>query len=636
MTGAIGLPVLDDSAFRLRILATSDLHAHVYPWDYHADRPNDAVGLARTARLIDRFRVGATTILLDNGDFLLGCPIADRLPVLPDGPERVHPVIAAMNGLGYDAVTLGNHEFNHGLSYLRRVLADAAFPVISANTFLVDPAEAPGHLVPPFVLVERDLAAPDGRSARLRIGVIGFLPPQTMQWDSEVLAGRVETRDILATARDWVPRLRAAGADIVVALAHAGIGAADPKPGMEDAATALGALTGVDAIIAGHSHMVFPSPGFAEQPGVDPARGLLNGTPAVMPGAYGSHLGVIDLSLTHDRGGWRVTGAHCAVHPVFRPAGRGSPVAAATVDSCERVLAAAAADHAATLSAMRETLGHTWQRLTTHFALVSDTAAMRAVAAAQVHHIAPQMRGTPWEDLPLLAAAAPFKAGGRGGPDHFTDIPAGPVARRNLADLYPFPNRLRALQVTGAGLVEWLERAAAVFLQIRPGIANQPLIDHRFPGYNFDAIADLSYVIDPTAPARYDVSGELVDPQAHRIRDLRHLGRPVGQADRFVIVTSNFRIATWPRLSAAEGPRAVLGDATTGEGALVAWAQSGGALRIRTERNWRLHLPPGTSALLQTSPAADPADLAGSGLVAEPLGQDDRGFALMRLTADAG
>lgn len=267
----------------LRILATTDMHMHVLPYNYLTDRPCNRVGLARTASQIALRRAEApNSLLLDNGDFLQGSPLGDFVAGL-DGsaPRQPHPAIAAMNALRYDAATLGNHDFNFGLPFLRRALAQAEFPFVAANLHM-----RRGPELRPYVILTRDFLDRAGRPVSLRIGIAGFLPPQTAEWDRD-LAAHIACGDIVESARAILPRMRAEGAELVIALAHSGIGPARHSPRMEHAATALAALEGIDVVIAGHSHQVFPGPQIAPAPGIDPARGTLAGKPAVMAGCQG-------------------------------------------------------------------------------------------------------------------------------------------------------------------------------------------------------------------------------------------------------------------------------------------------------------------------------------------------------------
>lgn len=626
-------PEAGPDARHLRILATTDLHAHVHPYDYHTDQPSVRLGLARTASLMEGLRGAADVcLLLDNGDFLSGSPLGDSAAIALT--QRPHPVVAAMNLLGYDAATLGNHEFNHGLAFLRAALDRAAFPVVSANTLRIGDDGAGQTLLPPYVVLERPLPHPTDPARRLRVGVIGFLPPQTAIWDRHILAGLVDTTDIVGAARHWLPRLRGEGVDVVVALSHSGFGSAAHVPGQEDATTVLAAMEGIDAVVAGHAHQVFPSGTFDGWPGIDAPRGTVAGKPAVMPGAFGSHLGVIDLWLAPTATGWRVAGGRSEARPISGRAADGLPVA--LVQSCARVTAATRADHAETVARMRQVIGRTPVPLASDFAMVADVAAQRLIAAAQSHHVARALAARPEAALPLLAAAAPFKVGGRGGPEHFTRIPAGPLANRHIADLYAFPNEVRALRLRGAVLAEWLERSAAAYLRVTPGGTDQPLLDPAFPGYNFDTILGLDYRIDPSQPARYDARGRLVDPCARRVRDLCHAGQPLDPEAEFILATNNYRIATWDTLTGPDVAPVEIGRPAGVQAVLAAWFAQGHNLTADTGPVWRLWLPPGTSAALNTAPLADPADLAGCGLRGQILGRTPEGFARVRLSADPG
>ena len=211
----------------LRILSTTDLHCHVQPYDYYADKPTDTVGLARTASIIEAIRAEATnTLLVDNGDYLQGNPMGDYIAYERGmQPGDVHPVIAGMNTLGYEAGTLGNHEFNYGVEFLDLVNAGAAFPIVCANfasTLGASPRDDALHLEP-YVILSRTVTDGAGEPQAIKVGLIGFVPPQIMLWDRGHLEGRFQTRDIVEAARAWVPQMREAGADIVVALSHSGI-----------------------------------------------------------------------------------------------------------------------------------------------------------------------------------------------------------------------------------------------------------------------------------------------------------------------------------------------------------------------------------------------------------------------------
>src|SRR3984957_15198545 len=220
---AVGGPEL-----RLRLLETSDLHTFDAAYDYYRDAPDASVGLTRVATLIRAARAQAkNSMLFDNGDIIQGNPLADYVAVPGNFPgDGVHPTIRAMNTLGYDAATVGNHEFNYGLDFCSVALRGANFPFCVANVFNV----VGTHYLPPTVILERSFRAEDGSAVPLKIGVIGFVTPQIVEWDKAHLAGRVTTMDILDAAQRYVPALRAQ-VDFLVALSHSGISTAPRRGG---------------------------------------------------------------------------------------------------------------------------------------------------------------------------------------------------------------------------------------------------------------------------------------------------------------------------------------------------------------------------------------------------------------------
>jgi 2',3'-cyclic-nucleotide 2'-phosphodiesterase/3'-nucleotidase len=618
----------------LRIMETTDIHVHVYPYDYYGDRPVDTVGLARTAALIDGVRAeSANSILLDNGDFLQGNPMGDYMAYERGMSEGdIHPMIAAMNTLGFDASTLGNHEFNYGLPFLMNSVAGAAFPVVCANvaTGMGGVATEDTTLVAPYVMLDRTLTDGAGESHPIRIGVIGFVPPQIMTWDRRHLEGNVEVRDIVAAARAYVPQMREEGAEIVVALSHSGIGAADHTDMMENASVPLAAVDGIDVVLTGHHHRVFPGPDYADTPGVDAEAGTIMGKPGVMAGFWGSHMGLVDLLLERDGNTWRIASHDVEARPIFRREEDRSVTA--LVESDAEVLASVEAEHEATLAYVRAEVGQTDAPLHSYFALVADDPSVQIVSNAQTWYIAQMMVGTAHEGLPILSAAAPFKAGGRGGPDYYTDVPAGPIAIRNVADLYLYPNTVRAVRVTGAEVREWLERSAGMFNQVTPGQADQVLLNPDFPSYNFDVIDGVTYQIDLSQPSRYDNDGEVVAPEAHRIVNLMHDGAPIDEAQDFIVATNNYRAGGGGNFPGANPSTVIFEGPDTNRDVIVRYIVDQGTVSPSADANWTFAPMAGTTVLFDTGPAA--ADFIDSveGVEIEPAGEGPDGFARYRIT----
>ncbi len=617
----------------LRIMETTDLHVHVHPYDYYGDRPSDTVGLSRVATLVQNIRSEATnSILLDNGDFLQGNPMGDYIAYERGMKEGdMHPIITAMNTLGFDGSTLGNHEFNYGLDFLTKAIAGADFPVVSANvvkTAGATPRED-DTLVPPYVILDRELTDGAGVTHPIRIGLIGFVPPQIMTWDRRHLEGNVTARDILETARAYVPQIREQGADIVIALSHSGIGAAEAEDMMENASIPLAGIEGIDVILTGHSHLVFPSSTYDNLPGLDTAKGTIMGKPAVMAGFWGSHMGLIDLMLERDGDGWRVLNHQSEARPISKRNEDRSITA--LVEDYKPVLDVTMADHEETLAYVRRAVGKTAAPLHSYFALVADDPSVQIVSNAQTWYIEQMMQGTPHEGLPILSAAAPFKAGGRGGPEYYTDVPVGDVAIKNVADLYLYPNTVRAVRVTGAQVKDWLERSAGMFNQVEPGSTDAPLLNSNFPSYNFDVIDGVSYQIDLSQPSKFDRDGAVINPDANRIVNLTYDGAPIDPAAEFIIATNNYRAGGGGSFPGT-GDTIVFEGPDTNRDVIVRYIVEQGTIDPKADFNWRFAPMENTSVIFETGPAG--ANYAGSleGMTLEEAGTNADGFALFRMT----
>lgn len=624
-----------DNQAHLRLMETTDIHVNVLPYDYYADRPNDTMGLARTASIIDAIRAESTnSMLIDNGDFLQGNPMGDYIAYergMNDGD--IHPVIKAMNVLGYDVGTLGNHEFNYGLDFMFKVTGGANFPYVCANLTKGELASDPKNddlFFKPYMIVEKMITDGAGNKSPVKIGFIGFVPPQVMVWDEKNLSGKANTRDIVEAAAAWVPAMKEEGADIVVALSHSGIDGTGQAALMENASLYLAGVEGIDAVFTGHQHLVFPGPtDFQNIAGVDPVRGTLQGKPAAMGGFWGSHMGLIDLLLEKDGNSWKIIDFTSEARPIYHR--DDSRKVIADVESDAAVAAAVEADHEATLTYVRTPVGKTSAPLQSYFALVADDPSVQIVSQAQTWYTKDMLKDSEYKDFPVLSAAAPFKCGGRGGPDYYTEVPAGDVAIKNVADLYLYPNTARAVVINGAQVREWLEMSAGMFNQIAPGAQDAPLLNPDFPSYNFDVIDGVTYRIDLSQPPRYAKDGSLANPDSHRIVDLAFNGAPIDQEQQFVVATNNYRAGGGGNFPDIDSDVIVFVGPDTNRDVIVRYIVDQGTINPSADANWTFKPMPGTTATFETGPRATSyiADVKGAKI--EAAGNGENGFALYRI-----
>ncbi|MDQ2780404.1 MAG: bifunctional 2',3'-cyclic-nucleotide 2'-phosphodiesterase/3'-nucleotidase [Pseudomonadota bacterium] len=579
---------------KLRILETTDVHMNLLNYDYYQDKPTDEYGLAKTATLIKAARAESpNSLYFDNGDLLQGSPLGDYVAKTEHlQPGEVHPAYRVLNALGVDAGNLGNHDFNYGLPFLRQSMGGAHFPIVNSNVYIDDGDATPANdrnAFTPFVLLDRSFTDTAGAKHALKIGVIGFVPPQIMAWDRSNLLGKVKVRDIVETAQHFVPLMKAQGADLVVAIPHSGFERGEALRFAENTVARLAEVPGIDAILFGHSHGEFPGRFFADYPKLDLTRGTINGIPAVMPGRWGDHLGVIDLVLDDSSGDWKVTNSHAEIRAVRDPVTK-----KALVEADPQVARRVAREHEGTLAQMRATVARTRTPIQSYFAQVADDPSVQLVSMAQLAYARRAVQGTDYEKLPLLSAAAPFKSGGRQGWTYYTDIPTGPLALRNVADLYVYPNTIKVVEISGAQVREWLEMSAGQFNRIDPaGASEQDLINPAFQSFNFDSIEGVSYRIDVTQPARFDRSGKVVAADAHRIVDLRYEAQPIDPAARFLVVTNNYRASGGGNFPGLDGSSIVVDAPDENRVALVQYLTEKKEFDPTADGNWRIGPVPG-------------------------------------------
>lgn len=519
----------------VRILATTDLHTNLVNYDYYQDKPAENVGLAKTAVLIEEAKKeNSNTLLVDNGDTIQGTPLGTYKAIVnPVKEGEQHPMYAALQKLGFEAGTLGNHEFNYGLDYLKRVIDTAGMPIVNAN--VVDPKTG-AYVYDPYKIINKTFVDKNGRKTTVKIGVTGIVPPQILSWDKANLEGKIQVNDSVEAIQKIIPEMRKAGADITLVLSHSGIGDDKYEKGEENEGYQIASLPGVDAVVTGHSHAEFPSgngTGFYEKyAGVDGVNGKINGTPVTMAGKYGDHLGIIDLNLVYKNGKWTVANSKGSIRKIHTK----------SKDADERIKEIAKTAHEGTIQYVRQQVGTTTAPITSYFALVKDDPSVQIVNNAQIWYAKKELAGTPEGNLPILSAAAPFKAGTRGDATAYTDIPAGPIAIKNVADLYLYDNVTAILKVTGAQLKEWLEMSAGQFNTIDPTKKEaQQLINPSYRTYNFDVIDGVTYEYDVTQPNKYDREGKLIHPDASRVRNLKYQGKDVAPDQEFIVVTNNYR-----------------------------------------------------------------------------------------------
>lgn len=528
---------VDGTKVDLAILETNDLHSNILSYDYYKAAPDLTLGLERTATLINNARQEfKNNLLVDDGDTIQGTSLADYQALINrvDCADTL-AIYKALDYLKYDVATIGNHEFNYGLDYLYQVTGKPHTfngstrtckapntPFVLAN---VNDATTKQPIFKPYTILPKQFVDSTGATVTLNVGVIGFTPPAIMQWDSRNLTGKVTADDVIASANKYVPEIRKAGADIVVALAHGGI-STNPAD-QENPVYFLAGVSGIDAIISGHSHSVFPNTTI-KAADIDNAKGLIKGIPVVNGGFWGSQLGVIKLSVTRSNGKWVVdnTKSSAETRNIYD-----STTKKSLVDADTNIAKLFSEVQSKTLDYVSTPIGSTELRLSSYLSQVADTASIDLLNAAQADYVSNYIQTNlpQYKNLPVISAQAPFKGGFAGATD-YTDIAVGPLSIRSAADLYLYSNTVYAVKITGKSLKGWLENSAQQFNQIDPSkTTDQQLLSSSFKVYNFDVFSGVNYQIDVTQPA------------GSRIVNLSYNGQPVADTQEFIVATNNYR-----------------------------------------------------------------------------------------------
>jgi 2',3'-cyclic-nucleotide 2'-phosphodiesterase/3'-nucleotidase len=510
------------TSFRLTVLGTSDTHGNVLNWDYfkdteYTDGAANDVGLAKISTLITAMREerGARSCLtLDAGDTIQGTPLSYYYAKIdPITKGHVHPMAAAMNAIGYDAAALGNHEFNYGMDTLRAFQRQLRFPLLGANA--VDwTTGAPTF--PPYVL--KRVRTPHGKD--VLVGILGLVTPGVAIWDRDNVEGKVRFPGIVEQARTFVPRLKRAGADVVIVSCHSGSKTSssygDALPYPENASTLLAQqVPDIDAILVGHAHEEIPELLVTNE---KTGRKVLLSEPL----KWGMRLTVMDLDLVLEHGRWTVGAAHAHL------------LNANTVPEDPAVARLLARDHSVVRQYVNSVIGTNITPMSAATSRFEDTAAMDFVNVVQAQAVKKALAGTADASTPVLSIAAPF--------NRDAAIPAGDVTVRDVAGLYVYDNTLLGIRMTGAQVLAYLEWSARYFKQVTgagPFTPDQvtgavtPNAPTGTPDYNYDIMGGLD------APLAYDI--DIAQAPGARIRNLTYGGAPVTADQSFVIAINNYR-----------------------------------------------------------------------------------------------
>jgi 2',3'-cyclic-nucleotide 2'-phosphodiesterase/3'-nucleotidase len=500
--------------YSLTVLGTTDLHGHVFNWDYfkdaeYTDKAGNAQGLARISTLVNEIREEkgrCNTLLLDAGDTIQGTPLtyyyAKVDPITAKGGP-VHPMAQAMNAIGFDAAALGNHEFNYGIETLRKFESQCHFPLLGANAL---DAKTLKPAFPPYFIKKFHVAG----APPVKVAVLGLTNPGIAIWDKAYVQGRLTFPGLEEQAAKWVPKLRSLGADVVVVSAHSGSSGTssygDQLPYVENSAALVAQqVPGIDAILVGHAHVEIPEL---------KVTNTATGKTVVLsePLAYAERLSVFDFELVFEKGRWQVESVAASV--------RNSN----SVADDPKITRLLKDEHDVVVAYVNQVVGRATETLTTVEARYKDAPIIDLITKVQEDVVKAALVGTEYASLPVIAQASPFS--------RTSEIPAGEVTIRDLSSLYVYDNTLVAKVLTGAQVRAYLEYSAEYFVRTAADAA----VDVEAltnaggrPDYNYDYVSGFQYEID------------IAQAAGSRIKNLTYGGATLDDAQRFVLAVNNYR-----------------------------------------------------------------------------------------------
>jgi 2',3'-cyclic-nucleotide 2'-phosphodiesterase/3'-nucleotidase len=524
----------------ITLLSTTDIHGHIEPWDYYANKPVD-LGLAKIATLIKQARAEAPhALLLDCGDTIQGTPLAYYFA--EKDTSKPNPTIAAFNALHYDAMTVGNHEFNFGEQVMWKAKGESQFPWLAAN---VEQTYTKG--------VEHIGSNIIKNVEGVRIGIVGFVTPGIPRWEIPEHYKGYEFQPIVAAAQRVIPEVRKQ-VDLLVVIMHSGLDR-DPQNGAaapdqidnENAAWELAdQVPEIDVIFYGHTHREMPEL-------------IVHGVLMSQARNWGQSLARADVEMSRDDAGhWSVTSKHSKTIPV-------TPDVAADPE----ITKLAEPYQEATQKYLDTPIANSAKELTGQYSRYEDDPLVDLIHKVQLD-----------AGHADVSMATMFFPG--------VKIPAGPVTVRQAAALYVYENTLYVVQMTGAQLKDALEHAASFFSAwpVREGESI------RLPGYNADSAEGVSYVID------------LTQPVGQRIRDLTFRGKPLEPAQQLRVAINNYRYTGGGRYSVYQGLPVVYRSPVEIRELMIDYLSRTKNIPSAADGNWKI-VPPEALAAIEKAADED-------------------------------
>ncbi len=477
-----------DQEKTISILATADLHGRIYAYDYAVDEKDESSGLAKIQTIIKQEKAkNPNTILVDAGDTLQdnSAELFNDLPM--------HPMIQALNTMGFDAWTLGNHEFNFGKSFLDRNIEAFDGDVLAANIYNEDGS----HYVKPYTIIEKD---------GVRVALIGLVAPHIPRWEAsnpDHYKGLVFNK-VVPEVQKAVKELEGQY-DILAGVFHLGMDGEYGDLGVGEIAEACPEL---DVIFGGHAHAKFDDK-------------EVNGVKIIEPGSYGKSLATADIKVVKKDDKWEVSNITT------------KNIDTKEITQDEDMLAEFAFVHKNSVMYANQVIGTITEDFITGVDYITGADKVTTMPTSQI------------EDTSLIdfinevqlfytgadiSSAAAFKDD--------MNLKAGDFKRKDVANIYKHANTLMGINMTGKNLKEYMEWSASFYNTYKEGDVTVSF-DQNIRGYNYDMFAGMTYDIDISEDAGNRIKNILID------------GKALDESKVYKVAVNNYRYGTLEGLGLA-------------------------------------------------------------------------------------
>jgi len=428
----------------LVIMGTTDVHGNLFPMDYFTKTKSN-VGLTKVYTKVKEIRKkNKNTLLLDSGDMLQGTPLASYYANIRF--NEPNPIIKTMNFMKYDAMAVGNHEFDLGLKNLDKAIKEAKFPFLSANTYIHN-TNKPAFT--PYIIKEFD---------GIKVGIIGFTTPREAFWGQLIVENKIDFKEIISEGKKIIPELRKK-VDVLVCIPHTGLKQYAIDEESKDATENVGeklaqAFPEIDVMLIAHSHSEI-------------SQLLVNNVLISQANRYGDKLSVVDVDLEKINKKWKISQKSSKT------------VNLETVEPDKDLTNHIKDTNENTLKYVDQVVGVLNDEWSGKGARFKDTPIMDLINKVQM-----ELTGAD------ISAAQLFS--------DKVFIDKGDITVNEIYKLYPFENKLLMIKVNGKQLRESIEHSAVYFNTYEKG---KSLINKDVPGYNYDIFSGVDYKIDLTQPS---------------------------------------------------------------------------------------------------------------------------------------